>query len=85
MDKQARMLAYAGVCWRMLTYAGKNASLFAYGQTGTYADVCWRMLTYADVCYGQTGSGKTHTIFGPNREAGAHVMLLDAGLTAIHN
>jgi hypothetical protein len=32
-----RMLTYADVCWRMLTYA-------------TYTDVCWRMLAYADVC-----------------------------------
>jgi hypothetical protein len=46
-----RMLAYAGVwagvCWRMLTYA----------------DVCWRMLTYADVCWrGVTSVSRRRTL-----------------------
>jgi hypothetical protein len=45
-----RMLTYADVCWRVLTYAlqcalgGVTARLMR-----TYADVCWRVLTYADV------------------------------------
>jgi hypothetical protein len=50
------MLAYADVCWRMLTYA--EAQDESYRMTAsvcwrmlTYADVCWRMLTYADVCW----------------------------------
>ena len=36
------MLAYAGVCSRMLTYAHVCWRML------TYAHVCWRMLTYAD-------------------------------------
>ena len=44
------MLAYAGVCWRVLTYAGGCWRML------TFADVCWRMLayiiaSYAGVCW----------------------------------
>jgi hypothetical protein len=52
-----RMLTYAGVCWRMLTYAGekeeRDRSLWCWTYVCwrmlAYADLCWRMLAYADV------------------------------------
>ncbi len=45
------MLAYAGVYWRMLTYAGVLEDLAdVIAGMLTYAGLCWRMLAYADVC-----------------------------------
>ena len=38
------MLAYAGVCWRMLTFA-----VDASWRVLTYANVCWRILAYANL------------------------------------
>ncbi len=48
-----RMLAYAAVCCRMLTYAMLYAQvrwLHLFWRMLPYAAVCCRMLTYADVC-----------------------------------
>ncbi len=60
-------LAYADVCWRMLTYAVLQASDQSTPplcwRMLTYADVCWRMLTYADVC-GSTDKWPKHPTTG---------------------
>ncbi len=43
-----RMLTYAGVCWRMLTYA--DAKSIVAGDDMTRSRCYIRMLTYAGVC-----------------------------------
>jgi hypothetical protein len=49
------MLAYDGVCWRMLASADVCWRMLAY------AGVCWRMLAYAGVCWRMLAHTHTHT------------------------
>jgi hypothetical protein len=45
-----RMLAYAGVCWRMLTYAEPGGGAWRTHLFGGRRLSLWRMLMYADGC-----------------------------------
>jgi hypothetical protein len=44
------MLAYADVCWRMLTYADVFSQQ-SCTEPSRRRPISWRMLTYADVCW----------------------------------
>jgi hypothetical protein len=56
-----RLLTYADVCWRTLTYVSSvqnryivvdyTGHMLLHVSSYSDADVCWRMLTYADVCW----------------------------------